>query len=136
MAIGFGILDGANYPESSKFLFLTEAIYEIRNIINNLGGMDETIFSYAGIDDIMMTCTSSKSRNYTLGKMIGSNASKLVINNYKENTTIEGLGSCMAIYNLLKEKEIHAPIIRIIYEILYDNRDYIEIIKYLEKKES
>ena len=58
MAIGFGILDGANYPESSRFLFLTEAIYEINKLIKELNGKNNTIMSYAGIDDIMMTCTS------------------------------------------------------------------------------
>ena len=71
MAIGFGLLDGANYPLSSKFLFLTEAIYEIRNLIEMLGGNADTVMTYAGIDDIMMTCTSNQSRNYTLGNMLG-----------------------------------------------------------------
>lgn len=134
MAIGFGILDGASYPESSRFLFLTEAIYEIHHLIKELNGNSSTIMSYAGIDDIMMTCTSSKSRNYTLGKMIGENKSTQEINNYKNTTTIEGLSTSKAIYHLAKEKNINLPITTIIYNILYQNEDYTSLIKYLEKK--
>lgn len=136
MAIGFGILDGANYPPSSRFLFLTEAIYEISNLIEALGGDKDTVMSYAGIDDIMMTCTSSQSRNYTLGSMLGEKRSIEEINNYKENTTIEGLGTSKAIYDLAKEKNISLPIADVIYRILYLNEDINKLIELLEKRES
>jgi len=136
MAIGFGILDGAKYPESSRFLFLTEAIYEISHLIEYLNGNPETILSYAGIDDITMTCTSQKSRNYSLGKLLGENKSLEEINNYKDNTTIEGLGTSKSIYFLCKEKNIDLPISNIIYNILYNNENYHKLIEYLETKRS
>lgn len=136
MAIGFGILDGADYPESSRFLFLTEAIYEIKNLIIKLGGNSDTIMSYAGIDDIMMTCTSSKSRNYSLGKLIGQNKSKEEIDEYKRMTTIEGLGTAKAINSLCLKKNLALPICDIIFNILYNDCSYSELITYLEEKES
>lgn len=132
MAIGFGILDGANYPESSRFMYLTEAIYEIRKLIKDLGGNENTILSYAGIDDIMMTCTSSKSRNYTLGYKIGSQSND--IDEYISNTTIEGLETCKSIYNMCEHKNINLFISKIIYNILYNKEDYNELIIYLENK--
>lgn len=135
MAIGFGMLDGANYPPSSKFLFLTEAIYEIRELIKELGGNMDTVMCYAGIDDIMMTCTSSQSRNYTLGSMIGKRLSLDEVNNYKNSTTIEGLGTSEAIYKLAENKNIVLPISSIIYNILYKNADINELINLLEKRE-
>ena len=134
MAIGFGILDGAKYPESSRFLFLTEAIYEINYLIKELGGDDNTIMSYAGIDDIMMTCTSSKSRNYTMGVLLGSNKSKVIIDKYKKETTVEGIGTALGIYNLCKNKNINLNICNIIYNILYNNTSYKELINYLTNK--
>ena len=136
MAIGFGILDGALYSESSRFLFLTEAIYEIKKLIILLGGDANTIMSYAGIDDIMMTCTSVKSRNYTLGKMLGEQRDSQEIDEYKKNTTIEGFGTSKAICLLGEEKNISLPLSKIIYEILYEGKTYIDLIYYLEEKES
>lgn len=134
MAIGFGILDGANYPESSRFLFLTEAIYEINYLIKSLGGDNDTILSYAGIDDIAMTCTSSKSRNYTMGKLIGSGESIDNINKYKEETTVEGVGSALGINTLCSNRNINLNMCKIIYDILYNNTDYKKLIDYLINK--
>lgn len=134
MAIGFGMLDGADMPPSSRFLFLTEAIYEISYLIKKLGGDDKTIMSYAGIDDIMMTCTSSQSRNYTFGSLVGQNASKDVIGEYIDNNTIEGLGTTKAIYELARNKDISLPITNTIYNILYNNGNANELIDILKKK--
>ena len=130
MAIGFGIMDGLNYPDSTKFLFLTEAILEIKTLIYKLKGNKKTILTYAGIDDIMMTCTSSTSRNYTLGKMIGQN---IPTEEYIKTTTVEGLKTSQAFYKLLKAKEINAPLINTIYQILYHNKNPKEIINILKK---
>lgn len=136
MAIGHGILDGANYPESTRFLFLTEAIYEINKLIIALNGNPKTIMSYAGLDDIMMTCTSSKSRNYTFGFLIGSNTSKEKIENYISNNTIEGYNTAKAIYNLSQQKNIELNICKTIYNIIYKNENYNNLIEYITKKES
>ena len=136
MAIGFGMLDGANYPPSSKFLFLTEAIYEIRNLIKFLGGDEKTVMTYAGIDDIMMTCTSVESRNYRLGFMIGKGSSNEDIEEYKSNTTIEGLGTAKAIYKKVLKTEYELPITSVIYKILYEDGSIEELVRLLEKRES
>lgn len=133
MAIGFGMLDGANFPPSSRFLFLTKAIYEIRDLIITLGGNKDTVMTYAGIDDIMMTCTSTESRNYSLGNLIGKNSTKEEIDDYKNKTTIEGLGTSRAIYNLAKDINIKLPLSEVIYKILYEDNDISELIKILEK---
>ena len=134
MAIGFGMLDGAKFPPSSKFLFLTEAIYEIRDLIKFLGGDEKTVMTYAGIDDIMMTCTSVESRNYRLGFMIGNDASNEEILEYKNNTTIEGLGTCLAIYKKSIDINYELPYVNVIYNILYKDGCISDLIKILEKK--
>ena len=136
MAIGYGLLEGAGYPESTRFLFLTEAIYEINKLITSLKGNSQTIMSYAGIDDITMTCTSSKSRNYSFGYLIGNNSPKNEIENFKNKNTIEGLGTAKAIHNLCKNKNIYLGLCNTIYNILYKDTNPNSIIEYLEKKES
>lgn len=134
MAIGYGILDGANLPDSSKFLYLTNAIYEIKYLIHKLNGDQETIMTYAGIDDIMMTCTSHTSRNYTLGSLIGQNAPKEKIEEYKKNTTIEGLGTTKAIQKIAEKQKINLPLTNTIYQILYQNKKATELINILKKE--
>ena len=133
MAIACGILNGLNYPESTNSLFLTKAIYEIRDIIISLGGNKDTIISHAGINDITMTCSSTKSRNYTLGKLLAT-TNKKEIDEYIKNTTIEGLYTAKSIYDLTQEKNLNFPIINIIYNILYQNKDISTLIKYLKQE--
>lgn len=134
MAIASGIIEGLHYGDSTKHLFITEAIYEIQNLISLFGGNKDTIFTYAGIDDISMTCSSSNSRNYSLGKLIGNNNSKEEIENYKKETTIEGLYTTLSFYDLLKQKGTECPLIDIIYQILYQDEEPTKLIEYLKEK--
>ena len=71
MAIVSGMLGGMGVTDSTRALFLTEALNDIKELIDALGGNKNTILSYAGFGDILMTCTSLNSRNYKYGKMIG-----------------------------------------------------------------
>lgn len=135
VAIGAGILAGMNMPESSKAMFITESLHDIKDLIDDLGGDKNTILSFAGFGDILLTCTSEKSRNFTFGKLIGENKNKDEIDNYIKNTTIEGLYTLNSIYKLAKEKNISVPLINIIYDIVYNDTSPKEIIKFLNTKD-
>jgi glycerol-3-phosphate dehydrogenase (NAD(P)+) len=99
-------------------MLITESMHDIKELIHALGGNKKTIMSYAGIGDLILTCTSSKSRNFTYGRLIGSKASLSIINEYQNNTTIEGLYTLRSIYKLLKNKKVKMPIIDIMYSII------------------
>ena len=70
------MLDGMGYPISTSSMFITESLHDIKALIKALGGNKKTILSFAGFGDLLLTCTSVKSRNYTLGKIIGEGKSK------------------------------------------------------------
>lgn len=133
-AIAAGMLEGMKYPESTKSLFMTEVIKDIKFLIKSLGGKEETILSFAGIGDILLTCSSSKSRNYTLGKMIGEERERQEIKKYIDSSTIEGLYTLNSIKKLLKDKEIEMPIIDLISDIIMGKKNLIELNNFLKKK--
>lgn len=126
-AIAAGMLEGMKYPNSTKSLFMTEVIKDIKFLIKSLGGKEETILSFAGIGDILLTCSSSKSRNYTLGKMIGEERERQEIKKYIDSSTIEGLYTLNSIKKLLKDKEIEMPIIDLISDIIMGKKNLIEL---------
>ena len=109
IAISSGIIAGLGYPESTSCMLITEAMHDIKNLIIALGGNKKTINSYAGIGDLMLTCTSIKSIE---------NRPKKEIEEYIENTTIEGLYTLKSIYKLIKNKNVDMPIINLIYDIV------------------
>ena len=133
-AIAAGMLEGMKYPESTKSLFMTEVIKDIKFLIKSLGGKEETILSFAGIGDILLTCSSSKSRNYTLGKMIGEERERQEIKKYIDSSTIEGLYTLNSIKKLLKDKKIEMPIIDLISDIIMGKKNLIELNNFLKKK--
>lgn len=133
MAIASGMLEGMNVPDSTKALFLTEALNDIKEIIDVLGGNKKTILSFAGFGDILMTCTSPNSRNFTFGKILGS-GKKEEAKTYRENTTVEGLYTLKSIQKLLQDTGASIPIIDLIYEIIYNDKDKEEMLKFLIEK--
>jgi len=135
IAIASGMLDGMGYPISTSTMFITESLHDIKALIRALGGNKKTILSFAGFGDILLTCTSTKSRNYTLGKLIGEGKSKEKINNYIENTTIEGLYTLHSIKKLLRNKKIKMPIINLIYDIIVNEKEPSNLTKFLIEKE-
>jgi len=135
IAIASGMLDGMGYPISTSTMFITESLHDIKALIKALGGNKKTILSFAGFGDILLTCTSTKSRNYTLGKLIGEGKSKEEINNYIKNTTIEGLYTLYSIKKLLRNKKIKMPIINLIYDIIVNEKEPSNLTKFLIEKE-
>ena len=78
----------------------------LKALIAALGGNPKTITSFAGVGDLLLTCTSTKSRNYTLGKLIGEGKSKEEINNYrkavKDKTNLNILDKDIKPYDLYR----------------------------------
>lgn len=135
IAIAAGMLDGLGYPESTQAMFITESLHDIKNLIAALGGNQKTILSFAGFGDLLLTATSTKSRNFRFGKLIGSKASKKEIDAYMETTTIEGLYTLKSIYNLLRNKKVKMPIIDLIYDIIYKEKKPDDLVRFLIEKE-
>lgn len=134
IAIASGILDGLNLPISTKAMFITESLHDIRSLLDALGGKKNTILSFAGFGDLLLTCTSEKSRNYSFGKLLGSKKSKEEIEKYKNNTTIEGVYTLESIYTLIKNKNVDMPIIDLIYDIVEYKKDPTSILEFLMTK--
>jgi len=135
MAIAAGILGGLGANESTKAMFITEALYDIRKILNIIGADDRTILTYAGIGDLLLTCTSTKSRNYTFGKLLGENNTKEKADEYLKNTTVEGVYTLKSIYKSFNDKNISLPTINIIYDIVFNGKDSKELLSFLIDKE-
>lgn len=134
LAIAAGILDGLGYSESTRAFFLTEAIHDMKELLKKLGCKEKTILSYAGIGDLILTCSTPKSRNYKFGTIVGSKASKKEIENYLKNTTTEGYYTLLSIKGLVKNKKIRIPIINIIYDICINYEDPEILPKFLINK--
>ena len=135
IAIASGMLEGMKSSESTRAMLLTEALYDMRKIIVSFGGQENTILSYAGFGDLLLTCSSTKSRNFNFGKMIGEEKSKHKIKEYLEKNTVEGYNTLYSLYDLLQARNITIPIITLIYDIVVNNENAYKLLTFLVEKE-
>ena len=134
IAIASGILEGLGYTESTRSFLITESLHDIKSLIYGLGGKKKTILSYAGVGDLLLTATSSKSRNYTYGILIGKK-NYTMAEDYLKNNTVEGYYTLKSIYTLIKRKKIDMPIINLIYEIIINKKEPEKLSEFLIKKD-
>ena len=133
IALAAGILDGLGYSESTRSFLITESLHDIKELIYGLGGRKKTILSYAGVGDLLLTATSTKSRNYSFGILIGKKDYKAA-NNYLETNTVEGYYTLKSIYKLLRKKKIKMPVIDLIYKVIMNNEDPTLLVDFLLNK--
>ncbi len=120
IAIMSGILNGYGYGINSIAALLTRGLAEMVRIGVALGADAKTFMGLTGIGDLIVTGTSTLSRNFSFGTILGK--SKNVASVMAENNkTVEGVFACKIIKEKLLELnfEIQTPIIDALYNILY-----------------
>lgn len=139
MAIISGILAGIQVTETTKALFLTNAIQEIGNLILSFQGSYQTINTLAGIGDLLLTCNSKKSRNYCLGLLLSKSyeskeKKQTEIINYLNCNTVEGYHTLLSIYSIIQKNNLHSPLIESLYNIIFNHQNQKELLTVLTCK--
>lgn len=133
IAVAAGILEGLGYSESTRSFLITESLHDIKELISGLGGNKKTILSFAGVGDLLLTATSTKSRNYSFGVILGK-GNKNDADKFLENNTVEGYYTLKSIYTLLRRKKIKMPVIDLIYNIVMKDSDPKSLATFLIEK--
>jgi len=123
-AICLGIVDAYFNSANTRFLVLTKAFNEMREIFTYLGGKEETLFRYCGFGDFGLTALNDLSRNRTLGLMIGKG---FLSPNTESSVILEGKKSLNVIYNKIKSENF--LIVNSLYEIFYEEKPIIDFLK-------
>ena len=118
MAIAAGIVMGKNLGHNCLATLITRANAEIRRIVTHFGGTAETCQTLAGIGDLILTCSSAKSRNTSLGIALAAGGDLETILSTRHNVT-EGVATAKVAFELTQEHNIYAPIISAVYQILH-----------------
>ena len=68
LAIAAGIVEGRGLGENARAGLITRGVVEMARLAKAKGGSAETLMGLSGMGDMLLSCTSSKSRNYALGR--------------------------------------------------------------------
>jgi glycerol-3-phosphate dehydrogenase (NAD(P)+) len=120
IAIASGVIDGLQLGLNARAALITRGLTEIRRLGTHMGARPETFSGLSGIGDLLLTCTGSLSRNYTVGKKIGE-GKKLNEILAEMRMVAEGVKTAKSVYNLSRKLNVEMPICKEIYNILYEN---------------
>ena len=130
IAIASGIVMGKELGQNCLATLITRASAEISRLICTLGGKKETTQTLAGIGDLILTCSSAKSRNTSLGIALAQGQSLEDILNSRKNVT-EGIATAKVAFELTQQHKVHAPIIHAVHDILYTGKPINDVLQSL-----
>jgi glycerol-3-phosphate dehydrogenase (NAD(P)+) len=104
MAIACGAAIGAGYGDSARAALLTRGYAELIRFAKDKGAAPETLAGLSGFGDLVLTCTSPQSRNYSLGQAIGRSEP------FDSTITVEGAATARAVLKQAQAANIDMPI--------------------------
>ncbi len=116
-AIGAGICDGLGLGHNAKAALITRALGEILICARALGGKASTIYGLSGLGDLVVTCSSSHSRNRTLGEHVGRGHRVSDVSRGMVSVT-EGVEAVQNAHALSERRGLRLPLAETIYAIL------------------
>ncbi|NPD17388.1 NAD(P)-dependent glycerol-3-phosphate dehydrogenase [Xinfangfangia sp. D13-10-4-6] len=103
IAIAAGLVVGAGFGESARAALITRGYAEMTRLAMALGARSETLAGLSGLGDLILTCSSGQSRNFSHGLALGQGKTA-------PEATVEGVATAQAATRLAREKNIDMPV--------------------------
>jgi glycerol-3-phosphate dehydrogenase (NAD(P)+) len=115
IAIAAGAVIGAGLGENARAALVTRGLSELCRLAVALGGRAETVMGLSGLGDLLLTCTGTSSRNFSLGYALGRG--KVLAEILAERTGVtEGVSTASALVE--RAGHVELPICRAVSELL------------------
>lgn len=122
IAIAAGISDSLGLGNNARASLITRGLAEMTRLGIAMGAKERTFSGLSGIGDLVLTCTSPLSRNYTVGTKLGQGIKLKDILN-QTRSVAEGVATAESAYELSKKYNIEMPIVEQVYKVLYEDKD-------------
>lgn len=118
IAIASGFADAMKLGDNCRGTLLTRGMSEIVRISTALGANPATLYGLSGMGDLIATCSSPFSRNFTVGSMLGKGKKINDILN-ELGSVAEGVKTSKAVCELAEKLNMEVPVSQAIYEAVY-----------------
>lgn len=130
IALAAGMVDGMGFGDNTKATMITRGLAEMTRFGVALGGQPLTFAGLAGMGDLIATCSSSKSRNHTVGFHLGRGRKTAdIVGEMK--MVAEGVKSCASVLALAERAGIEMPITAEVVSVVHDNRSAVDALESL-----
>ncbi len=122
IAIACGMMSGAGFAENTRAALITRGMDEMKTLAENLGGRRETVTGLSGAGDLTLTCSSTTSRNMSLGTQLGRGLSRAECFEGRD-VVVEGEVNSVSVIDLARKIGVTLPICQSVYEVLQEGAD-------------
>ena len=112
MAIAAGLVIGSGLGESARAALITRGFAELTRFAVGRGARQETLAGLSGLGDLILTCTSERSRNYTHGLCLGRDGAT------PTGKTVEGVSTAQILAEIATKEGVDLPITQTVDAIL------------------
>jgi glycerol-3-phosphate dehydrogenase (NAD(P)+) len=130
IAIASGALSGLGYGENAKGLLVSRGAVEMVYLGRALGGHTKAFLGVAGIGDLVTTCNSPMSRNFTVGFRLAKGEKLNDIMNTMDEVA-EGVATVKIVKKCAEFYNVRALITQTLYRVLFENLPVQDALNYL-----
>jgi glycerol-3-phosphate dehydrogenase (NAD(P)+) len=117
LAIACGISDGLELGDSARASLTTRGFAELSRFGGKLGARPETLMGLSGLGDLLLTCSSIKSRNYSFGLALGWGQSVAEALAHSHGV-VEGAFTASIAARLSRQHHIEMPIVEAVSAVV------------------
>ncbi|WP_027910964.1 NAD(P)H-dependent glycerol-3-phosphate dehydrogenase [Pseudomonas sp. URMO17WK12:I4] len=133
-AIMAGMAAALGMGENTKSMLITRALAEMTRFAVHLGANPMTFLGLAGVGDLIVTCSSPKSRNYQVGFALGEGLSlQEAVDRLGE--VAEGVNTIRVLKAKAEELQVYMPLVAGLHAILFEGRTLDQVIQALMRAE-
>jgi glycerol-3-phosphate dehydrogenase (NAD(P)+) len=127
LAIACGVVEGKGLGQNARAALIGRGFAEMTRFGLAFGARRETLAGLSGLGDLVLTCSSTSSRNFSLGKGIGEgrSAAELLAD---RKTVAEGAFTAPVLARLAKDKGIDMPIVEAVDALIGGRADVDQVL--------
>lgn len=130
IAIAAGALSGMGYGENAKGLLISRGMVEMVYLGRALGGNTKAFLGIAGVGDLVTTCNSALSRNFTVGYRLAQ-GEKLDAILASTDEIAEGINTVKIAKKCADYYQVRAPISSTLYRVLFEDLTMKQALRHL-----
>jgi glycerol-3-phosphate dehydrogenase (NAD(P)+) len=117
LAIACGISDGRGLGDSARAALTTRGFAELTRFAARLGANPDTLMGLSGLGDLLLTCSSRQSRNYSFGHALGEGKS-VAAALAQSRGVVEGAATVKVAHALARQHGVDMPIVDAVHAIV------------------
>ncbi len=117
LAIACGVVDGLALGQNARAALIARGYAEMLRFGAALGARAETLAGLCGLGDLVLTCSSSSSRNFALGKALGEGGDPAALM-ADRRTVAEGAHTAPVLARIAAERGVAMPIVDAVNRLL------------------